>query len=392
MPNTLSSTPRHSPPEIQNQILVYAGRFRDEIHTDSLKILSDRNTLPYRLFPALAEAEELILLDVPSFPFEILETEHWDIPMTVFIPPDYTDAVVDEILGQPVFSQLTFLDRFYCERDELWRSLKAKYGWADSQRFQISSNNTEGRLSALVPRLVDDEREPLQPPEEGYVYSNYWEQRALYYSSPISDKLFCSVHHSRRANKSMHRQQLDAFGTYLRAITRPVSMKSSFSLLEVGCGVGRWCSILDPAQHNYHGLDVAPTMVQNAKKNYPSYIFTLLDASLNFPYPEERFDIVFTVTVLHHVDVSVKRVLLKEMFRVLRPGGFLICLEDFVYGKSHPSNTVYPMGIQPFLHLLLDTTHSQLSLHHVKTLRYQHVPTLQTALLSFVKIAPTRKW
>ena len=122
MPNTLSSTPRHSPPEIQNQILVYAGRFRDEIHTDSLKILSDRNTLPYRLFPALAEAEELILLDVPSFPFEILETEHWDIPMTVFIPPDYTDAVVDEILGQPVFSQLTFLDRFYCERDELWRS------------------------------------------------------------------------------------------------------------------------------------------------------------------------------------------------------------------------------------------------------------------------------
>jgi ubiquinone/menaquinone biosynthesis C-methylase UbiE len=95
---------------------------------------------------------------------------------------------------------------------------------------------------------------------------------------------------------------------------------------------------------------------------------------------------------MHHNPTPAKRSLLSEMWRVTRPGGRLLFLEDFVVGGWSERSTVYPMSVLKFVELLLEATNGQVTLEHVESLRYPHDDMTRGGVLAVNKLGVPRRW
>jgi len=104
-------------------------------------------------------------------------------------------------------------------------------------------------------------------------------------------------------------------------------------VLDLGCGNGRLLEILPP-QINYLGIDNSAKLVTLAQKEYPGKKFLVFDGQ-HIPVADNFFDFVYCLAVLHHVPGKKQRqIFLREVWRVLRPGGQLIL--TVWSAKSHP--------------------------------------------------------
>lgn len=94
--------------------------------------------------------------------------------------------------------------------------------------------------------------------------------------------------------------------------------------MDSGCASGRFFGVLKDRKINYLGIDISERLIEIAKKQYPEAEFQVADA-LNLPFPENFFDKVFSVSVLHNIpSKDFQFQYLKEIKRVLKPGGLLI--------------------------------------------------------------------
>lgn len=120
-------------------------------------------------------------------------------------------------------------------------------------------------------------------------------------------------------------------------------LKPHESVLDIGCGVGRAAHglahyLVPPAR--YEGFDVAAPLIrwaqQNITKRFPNFNFRWVDVyngtcyhpqgsikptEFTFPYPNESFDLVFSISVFTHMFWKDVGRYLDECQRVLRPGG-----------------------------------------------------------------------
>lgn len=95
-------------------------------------------------------------------------------------------------------------------------------------------------------------------------------------------------------------------------------------VLDLGCGNGRLFEVFEDKKIDYFGVDISEKMIEIAKKKYPQGNFQVADA-LNLPFPENYFDKVYSIAVLHHIPSNEFRIqFFREVKRVLKPGGFLI--------------------------------------------------------------------
>ena len=106
------------------------------------------------------------------------------------------------------------------------------------------------------------------------------------------------------------------------------------SILDVGCGTGKLlrATLARFPDARLEGVDAAPQMVQTAIHLLPpgSSIHVQQATAEALPFPENRFDLVFSTMTFHHWADQAKGV--SEVARVLAPGGrWLLC--DFV-GKG----------------------------------------------------------
>jgi SAM-dependent methyltransferase len=114
---------------------------------------------------------------------------------------------------------------------------------------------------------------------------------------------------------------------YLIDLTRRfVGDPAGLVLLDVGCGVGVSHSLLIPRYREVHGVDVAASAVERAAFDnrggrYTSY------AGDTLPFADSSFDVVFAACVLHHVDRPERAAFVREMRRVVRPGGIGVLFE-----------------------------------------------------------------
>ena len=111
-------------------------------------------------------------------------------------------------------------------------------------------------------------------------------------------------------------------------------------VLDLGCGNGRFFEILKDKGVDYIGVDFSERLIEIAKKRYFYPVksdkvgakqfnrvrvkFQVADA-LNLPFPNNFFDKVYTIAVLHHIpSKEFRQRFLEEAKRVLKPGGLLI--------------------------------------------------------------------
>jgi len=108
--------------------------------------------------------------------------------------------------------------------------------------------------------------------------------------------------------------------------------KNPVKLLDVGCGHGLiHPHLLESAKaQNYPlsltGIDVAASVVELAKKENPSIAYDTYDG-ITLPYADNSFDFAFAICVMHHVPPAQWQDFLKEMNRVVKPGGIVSIFE-----------------------------------------------------------------
>jgi ubiquinone/menaquinone biosynthesis C-methylase UbiE len=91
------------------------------------------------------------------------------------------------------------------------------------------------------------------------------------------------------------------------------------TLLEVGCGTGLILERVAEFAQRAEGVDVSPGMVEHARRR--GLDVRVADAT-SLPYADGAFDVAFSFKVLAHVSKFDEA--LKEMLRVVRPGGHIV--------------------------------------------------------------------
>jgi SAM-dependent methyltransferase len=95
-------------------------------------------------------------------------------------------------------------------------------------------------------------------------------------------------------------------------------------ILEIGCGTALFTEkVYSKTKANITAIDISEDLLDRAKKKLPEVRFIREDA-MQMSFLNNEFDCVWGSSVLHHLDVDLA---LKEMYRVLKPGGSLIFAE-----------------------------------------------------------------
>ena len=102
-------------------------------------------------------------------------------------------------------------------------------------------------------------------------------------------------------------------------------------LLDFGCGTGGFLRALRRrgAPLELVGCDVASGMIDEARRRWddgpPPELHGVAPGSL--PFADAEFDLVTVVCVLHHVVSSEQAGIVRELMRVVRPGGAVVVFE-----------------------------------------------------------------
>ena len=375
----------------------YAGRFFDRVADASLPgecdILSDWDVLSAQLDAALERTSTLAVLDPFSFPFEAVVGDRADVPLILVLPPGFDADFLTTVFGAPAFERLGFFDRIATGDDTLWQKLRRRYGWAEGQRLVVGARSPEEVAEEIGALLEAEAATPTHFGEEGeYEATRYWSERGDALANLAPHRAICSVRHDLRFNKAMHRVQAAALEPQFVAARGSRAESVPFDVLEIGTGIGRWAASFDLTKTRFVGVDISEGMVESARTNFPCGHFDTIREDLILPYDDESYDLAFSVTVMHHNPTPAKRILLSEMWRVTRPGGRLIFLEDFVGGQHSPTSTVYPMSVLKFVELLLEATAGQLVLEHMESLQYPHDGFVRGGLLSLSRLGIPKTW
>jgi len=113
-------------------------------------------------------------------------------------------------------------------------------------------------------------------------------------------------------------------------------LRQASSLADIGCGQGHWSRLLYPylqAPACLTGVDREPRWVTTAAQNFqrsfphatPDQVRFVEGDATRILLPDNSFDVVTCQTLLMHLAHPLEA--LREMLRVLRPGGLLVCIE-----------------------------------------------------------------
>jgi len=104
------------------------------------------------------------------------------------------------------------------------------------------------------------------------------------------------------------------------------------TVLDVGSGTGFWVDLW--RRHGavrVAGADLVPTAVERLRTRFPESEFAAADITERAPFPDERFDVVTIMSVLHHVvDEERFRSALANLASQLERGGHLAVLDPLV--------------------------------------------------------------
>ncbi len=93
------------------------------------------------------------------------------------------------------------------------------------------------------------------------------------------------------------------------------------SMLDVGCGEGRFCRLLGARGVRTTGIDPTERLIAAARLRHPDGTY-LVGRAESLPFGDEAFDLV--VSYLSLVDIEEIGSAIAEMMRVLRRGGTLL--------------------------------------------------------------------
>ncbi len=120
-------------------------------------------------------------------------------------------------------------------------------------------------------------------------------------------------------------------------------------LLDVGCGNGRYLAQMRTLGWDATGVEVDPTAAAQARAAHGVTVHT--GTLFDVKFPPDSFDVVTISHVIEHVDDPPG--LLRECFRILRPGGRVVMTTPNILSLGHRWFGSAWRGLEPPRHLIL---------------------------------------
>ena len=129
---------------------------------------------------------------------------------------------------------------------------------------------------------------------------------------------------------------------------------SDLYLLDLGCGTGANLTLARSLTPKAYGFDIS---VHALRYSYQKHTNHVGQASLfALPIADNSVDLITILDVLYHQWISNDTIVLKEIYRVLKPGGVMICLDaafSFLAGHHDKINLAARRYNLPELHAKL---------------------------------------
>lgn len=123
---------------------------------------------------------------------------------------------------------------------------------------------------------------------------------------------------------------------YLELMSKRLHLHDYKTVLDVGCGIGHWGQLLAKVMNDdvlITGIDREKRSLEKARQRASSDRFNyLIGDATALPFSENTFDVVTCQTVLIHLQDP--KLGLREMLRVLKPGGLLLVAEPNNFANS----------------------------------------------------------
>lgn len=116
------------------------------------------------------------------------------------------------------------------------------------------------------------------------------------------------------------------------------------SILDFGCGDGMMTSFVKKffPVANVTGVDPSAKSIEQARELYNNISFQETDG-ITLQLPDSSFDVIFAAGAFHHIDFADHEQHMKELYRVLKPGGRFVMFEL----NSYNPLTVYTFKRNP---------------------------------------------
>ncbi|AXF07806.1 methyltransferase family protein [Paraburkholderia sp. GV068] len=100
---------------------------------------------------------------------------------------------------------------------------------------------------------------------------------------------------------------------------------SGTPLLDIGIGTGRTVALMLSISNEYTGVDYAPNLLETARSRYPGCDLRHMDARDMSELPSDHYGLAaFSWNGIDCVDYNDRVKILQEMYRVVRPGGYVL--------------------------------------------------------------------
>jgi ubiquinone/menaquinone biosynthesis C-methylase UbiE len=110
-----------------------------------------------------------------------------------------------------------------------------------------------------------------------------------------------------------------------------VHLDSMESMLDFGCGCGRTLLWFRGRKPRIYGTDIDADAIRWVTENLDFATFTVNNALPPLEYADNFFEFIYSISIFTHINEDYQFQWLKELKRVLKPGGILIVT---VHGKG----------------------------------------------------------
>lgn len=133
-----------------------------------------------------------------------------------------------------------------------------------------------------------------------------------------------------------------------------LKIEKNTEVLDLCCGAGQTTKILVQFSDRVTGLDISPVALAKAARNVPQASYVEGEAQ-NMPLEDNRFDLVHTSVALHEMTPQELNQILREVYRVLKPGGIFTLVD-----LHQPTNWLFWPPLAAFMWLFETETAWQL--------------------------------
>src|SRR5919201_2903863 len=106
----------------------------------------------------------------------------------------------------------------------------------------------------------------------------------------------------------------------LAAVRDLVEPRPGERIVDLGCAAGAITHFLSELGAETVGVDAEPRAIEKARELFPGLEFTVADVA-ELPFDDASFDKAVAADLVEHLDEETFRRMLRELQRVLRPGG-----------------------------------------------------------------------